>query len=222
MHSNPIRHSSHTHQNVRSASPPPPTPSWRLRWHCGSILCWWLGRKGRGGPSLWTPHGWLTGSASRAWHWVKQLEDSAPPCLWPARPSPWRRLCSVSLWNNAVAPSFLRLPAKFFGLSWQSPKCFVTYFSEKLCFKTPFMDCFVWRLLGVTMVQRFSLRRQLSKVGRWGSFVLCLWETLTARLCCYLSLRSNSSATPACPQVLRRGWGRKRCLLFFPLTDTKV
>lgn len=78
--------------------------------------------------------GWLTGSANRAWHWAKQLQDSAPPCRWSAHPLR-RRLCSISRWNNEVVPSLLRLPGKFFGLLWQSSKCFATDFSKKLFFK---------------------------------------------------------------------------------------
>lgn len=69
----------------RRATPPPTQTrtsglsSQSLRWHHRGILGSWCGGKGRGGPSVWTPHGWLTGSASGAWHWAKPLQDSAPP-----------------------------------------------------------------------------------------------------------------------------------------------
>lgn len=92
-------------------------PPRSLRWHQSGILGWGFGGKRRGGPSVRTPHGWLTGSANRAWHWAKQLQDSAPPCRGSARPLR-RRLCSISRWDNEVVPSLLGLPGKFFGLLW--------------------------------------------------------------------------------------------------------
>lgn len=73
----------------RRATPPPTQTrtsglsSQSFRWHHRGILGSWCGGKGRGGPSVWTPHSWLTGSASSAWHWAKPLQDSAPPSRGP-------------------------------------------------------------------------------------------------------------------------------------------
>lgn len=192
----------------------PPEPRLRLRWHPCSTLAWRWGGRGRGWSLRLDPPA-DTGSAGRAWHWARD----------PPHPPSSPRLCCLRrtmncfqvCWDSWANPSD----------SWQHSKMFCRWLPQEAVFKKKKKrqkkrrdPCWVDRFVKDPRRPWSSALASGGSSPRWVSCPVCWYrETPGFSMASFFSGTVVSSLPSS---GAKEGLGRKCCLLFFHLTDTKL